>query len=105
MPGVVQHVGDNTDPTKRRKDEEDVGKGEPIEVSASDHKNAWHEYLDQVEQGRQQVVVTRYGRPVAKLIPYGAGDAGGRIFGRLAGTVTLHGDIVAPLGESWEADN
>lgn len=88
----------------KRKNEENVAKGEPVEVAASDLKNAWHEYLDQVEQGRQEVVVTRYGRPVAKLIPYEAEDAGGRIFGCLAGTVTIHGDIVAPLGEPWQAD-
>ncbi len=87
-----------------RKEEEGGAKGEPIEVSASDLKNAWHEYLDQVDQGRQEVVVTRYGRPVAKLIPYEADDGDGRIFGCLAGTVTIHGDIVAPLGESWDAD-
>ncbi len=80
-----------------------AGKG-PIEVSASDLKNAWHEYLDQVGQGHQEIVVTRYGRPVAKLIPYDGLESEQRIFGCLAGTVTIHGDIVAPLGEAWEAD-
>jgi prevent-host-death family protein len=81
-----------------------VAGGEPVEVSASDLKNAWHEYLDQVDQARQEVVVTRYGRPVAKLVPYEGEGRGGRIFGCLAGSVTIHGDIVAPLGEAWEAD-
>ncbi len=83
---------------------ESVASSAPIEVSASDLKNAWHEYLDQVDQGHQEIVVTRYGRPVAKLIPYGGSEPGARIFGCLAGTVTIHGDIVAPLGEAWEAD-
>ena len=87
-----------------KKDTPGAASAEPIEVSASDLKNAWHDYLDQVDQGHQEVVVTRYGRPVARLIPYEAPGAGGRIFGRLAGSVTVHGDIVAPLGESWEAD-
>jgi prevent-host-death family protein len=78
--------------------------GQPLEVSASDLKNAWHEYLDQVQQARQQVVVTRYGHPVARLIPYeDPGEVGG-IFGCLSGTVTVHGDIVAPVGEDWQAD-
>ncbi len=83
---------------------EGTGKTEPIEVSASELKNAWHEYLDRVGQGRQEVVVTRYGRRVAKLVPYEGSEGGGRIFGWLAGSLTIHGDIAAPLGESWEAD-
>lgn len=74
------------------------------EVSASEFKNAWHSYLDRVEQTREEVVVTRYGRPVAKLVPYEAEEKAGGIFGWLAGTVTVHGDIVAPTGEEWEAD-
>ncbi len=88
----------------KQNNHERVAHAEAIEVSASELKNAWHEYLDQVDQGHQEVVVTRYGRPVAKLIPYDGGDRGGRIFGCLAGTVTIHGDLVAPLSESWEAD-
>jgi prevent-host-death family protein len=79
-------------------------KNEPLEVSASDLKNSWHEFLERVSQGRQEVVVTRYGRPIVKLSPYeGQGDAGG-IFGSLAGSVTVHGDITAPVGETWDAD-
>jgi prevent-host-death family protein len=79
-------------------------KNKPLEVSASDLKNSWHEFLEQVSQGRQEVVVTRYGHPIAKLSPYEApGDDGG-IFGCLAGSVTVHGDIVAPSGEVWNAD-
>jgi prevent-host-death family protein len=84
--------------------DEDTGGGKTVvEVSASDLKNSWHEYLDRVDQARQHVIVTRYGRPVAKLVPYDAPDNGG-IFGCLADTVTIHGDIVAPTGEHWAAD-
>lgn len=27
-----------------------------------------------------------------------------RLFGALKGTITINGDIIKPLGESWEAD-
>jgi prevent-host-death family protein len=81
-----------------------ASKDEPLEVSASELKNSWHEFLERVSRGRQEVVVTRYGRPIARLSPYdGPGGAGG-IFGCLAGTVTVHGDLIAPAGESWDAD-
>jgi prevent-host-death family protein len=79
-------------------------KKEPLEVSASDLKNSWHEFLGRVSQERQEIVVTRYGRPVARLSPYeGPGDGGG-IFGSLAGSVTVHGDLTGAVGEAWDAD-
>jgi prevent-host-death family protein len=81
-----------------------AGKRDPLEVSASDLKNSWHEFLAQVSQARQEIVVTRYGRPVAKLSPYDGSGDGGEIFGSLAGSVTVHGDIIAPVGEPWDAD-
>ena len=76
----------------------------PIEVSASDLKNAWHEFLDHVARGRQEVVVTRYGKPIAKLTPYGEPEGEQGIFGWLAGSVTVHGDIIAPIDEAWDVD-
>jgi len=78
-------------------------KNEPLEVSASDLKNFWHQFLEQVSQGRQEVVITRYGHPIAKLSPYEA-PGGGGIFGCLAGSVTVHADIIAPIDEVWVAD-
>jgi prevent-host-death family protein len=76
----------------------------PLEVSASDLKNAWHAFLDRVSQGRQEVVITRYGRPVARLTPYESPEEPGGIFGCLAGSVTVHADIISPIDEDWEAD-
>jgi len=75
-----------------------------VEVSASDLKNSWHEYLEQVAQGRQAIVITRYGHPIARLSPVETTDDTVGLFGWMSGTVTVHGDIVAPLDEKWEAD-
>lgn len=77
---------------------------EVIEVSASDLKNSWHEYLEQVAQGRQEVVITRYGHPIAKLCPLESVSEKRALFGWMSGTVTVHGDIVAPLEDVWKAD-
>lgn len=74
------------------------------EVPASEVKNAWHQFVDRVSQAREEIVVTRYGKPVMKLSPIGEPDDQPGIFGFLAGTVTIHGDIVSPTGEPWDAD-
>lgn len=77
--------------------------GEVREAPASEVKQAWHEYLDRVSRGRQEVVVTRYGKPVMKLTPLAPESRPGRLFGYMAGTVTEHADLVAPTGEAWGA--
>ena len=77
---------------------------EATEVSASEVKKGWHHYVGRVAQAREVIVVTRYGRPVAKLSPMGVEPAAGSLVGALAGTVTFHGDVVEPTGERWDAD-
>jgi prevent-host-death family protein len=57
--------------------------------------------LDEVEQQRSEIVITKRGRPVARLVPIGASAPA--IFGRLKGTGRIIGDIFS-TGESWEAD-
>jgi len=39
-------------------------------VGAYDAKTRWSELLDRVEKG-EQIVITRHGRPVARLVPEG----------------------------------
>lgn len=80
---------------------------EATEVSASEVKKGWHHYVDRVARAREVIVVTRYGRPVARLSPVGEEAVGGALVGALAGTVTFHGEpetIVEPTGERWDAD-
>ncbi|HSU16769.1 type II toxin-antitoxin system Phd/YefM family antitoxin [Longimicrobium sp.] len=71
-------------------------------VSAADFKAQCLRLIEAVRQGQREVVVTRYGKPVAKLVPYP--DETMSFIGHLKGTVVSHGDIVSPIGEEWEAD-
>lgn len=79
-------------------------KADAAEVPASEVKNAWHEFVDRVARTRQEIVVTRYGKPVMKMSPVDPPRDASSIVGCLAGTVTFHGDVVKPTGEVWEAD-
>jgi prevent-host-death family protein len=74
----------------------------PPVVSASEFKARCLELIDLVGAGRGEIVVTKRGHPVAKLVPVAAVSRD--FIGSLKGTVTYHGDIVAPTGEVWEAD-
>jgi len=58
--------------------------------------------LDEVQQERHEYVITKRGKPVARVIPIE--EQKPQIFGRLKGTVKIHGDIFS-TGERWEADS
>ena len=58
--------------------------------------------LEQVRQTQEEIVVTKHGKPIARVGPYAPGSE--ELFGYMSGTVTVHGDIVSPTGEAWEAD-
>jgi prevent-host-death family protein len=68
-------------------------------ISAAEFKARCLALLDEVSATGETVVVTKRGKPVAKLVAIGA-DAKPR---PLRGSVRYRGDIVAPIDESWEA--
>jgi prevent-host-death family protein len=74
----------------------------PPVISASAFKARCLELMDLVAEGRGEIVVTKRGLPVVKVVP--VAPAGRDFIGSLKGTVTYLGDIVAPTGEVWEAE-
>jgi prevent-host-death family protein len=58
--------------------------------------------IDEVAEERREIVVTKRGRPRAKLVP--VDDEVPEIFGCMRGSVTILGDLTEPLDEVWEAD-
>ena len=57
--------------------------------------------MDEVQAKRQAVVITKRGKPVAKLVPLSKEKDD--IFGFLKGKVTVLGDVVSPIltPEEW----
>ena len=74
----------------------------PPVLSASAFKARCLELMDLVAEGRGEIVVTKRGQPVVKVVPVQPKTRD--IVGYLKGTVTYHGDIVAPTGERWNAE-
>jgi prevent-host-death family protein len=59
--------------------------------------------MDEVRSTREPVVITKKGRPVAKLVP--AEASSDDFLGKLAGVMKIVGDITQPIeeAETWEA--
>jgi prevent-host-death family protein len=73
----------------------------PTEVPAGEFKARCLKLMDEVQATRRPIVITKRGKPVAKLVP--VEEEVPSIFGRLKGTVTIHGDIISPVEVDWHA--
>lgn len=72
-------------------------------VGATEFKAKCLELMDRVHARRETFVITKRGKPVARLVPLERPRAAG-LFGCLAGKATIIGDIDVPAiaAESWE---
>jgi prevent-host-death family protein len=61
--------------------------------------------LKQVKETGQPILVTKFGRPVAEIVPPAPEQPTGNWLGSLKGTATIAGDIVAPAADpgDWDA--
>jgi len=61
--------------------------------------------LERVRTSGRPVRVTRFGKPVADIVPPAPAVADSRWMGSLSGTLTIDGDIVGPTGRlaRWDA--
>jgi prevent-host-death family protein len=59
--------------------------------------------MENVQKTKEPVLITKRGRPVAKLVP--ADDSPREFLGRLEGIVKVVGDIESPIEppDAWEA--
>ncbi len=59
--------------------------------------------LDQVAKTHEDIVITRRGKPLAKIIPFIEPNSKSEP-GKLADTLVFEKDVVSPLGEEmWDA--
>jgi prevent-host-death family protein len=72
-----------------------------MQVGAGQFKSQCLKLMDQVQQTREEIVITKHGRPVAKLVPIQEAQSDS-IIGFMKGSVQVTGDIIAPLDEEWE---
>lgn len=73
-----------------------------VRVSATEFKQSCLSLLDHVAETGEEIIVTKHGKPVARVVPIDAGSPGS-----LLGSVTVLTDNPEDLystGEVWEAD-
>jgi len=77
------------------------------EMAISKFKATCLAVLERVRKTQRPVRVTRFGRPVAEVVPPSPPAKKKIRLGSMAGTITIKGDIVSPASDEkdWEVLN
>jgi prevent-host-death family protein len=75
------------------------------EIAISEFKAKCLGIIEDVRKTRKPIRVTRFGKPVAEVMPPTAEKTKRRQLGSMVGTGEILGDIVGPTGswDDWEA--
>ena len=67
-----------------------------INVPAGEFKAKCLQLMDQVNEEGAEVLITKHGRPVARLVPVEARRAPEDLYGSMKGWVSVRSDLVTP---------
>ena len=72
-------------------------------VAAADFKANCLRLMDEVAQHRKSLIITKRGKPVAKLVS--VEEKSMDLFGYMAGSIKICGDIIGPIEDAgWTGD-
>ena len=71
----------------------------PRTIKASEFKAKCLKLMDEVAETGEEIVITKNGRPVSRLVPYRQKPK--MPFGRNRDTIRILGDIVSPMPAEW----
>ena len=73
--------------------------GVPRTIKASEFKAKCLKLMDEVAETGEEIVITKNGRPVSKLVP--CNERPETWFGRNRDSIRILGDIVGPMPREW----
>ena len=74
-----------------------------MQIAAGIFKAECLKLMDQVNKTHEEIIITKRGKPVAKMIPYSSRPEK-NLFGYLKGTSEETGNIMDPIDVEWEAN-
>lgn len=69
-------------------------------INASEFRRNFSRYLRNVAESGDELIITKFGQPLVKLVPYHNPHS---IVGMFKDDIRILGDIVEPLDVEWEA--
>lgn len=74
-----------------------------MQIAAGEFKAKCLKLMDEVQQSHQEIVITKFGKPIAKLVPVEP-EKKRAFLGCMKGKGKIVGDIISPIWDPWEAD-
>ncbi len=71
-------------------------------MKASEFKARCLKLMDDIQKSGDEIIITKNGKPVSKLVPYRAKAA--TLFGLHEGKIHSSGNDLFSTGETWESD-
>ena len=68
-------------------------------IKASEFKARCLKLMDEVAESGNEIVITKNGRPVSRIVPYR--NKPQMLFGRHRDKIRILGDIVSPMPSEW----
>ena len=75
-----------------------------MEVTAAKFRSNCFKILDEVDKQHKEVIITKRGKPIAKLIHYETDNSSDPLIGALPNVGSTVGDLTAPFEDDWELD-
>ncbi len=72
-------------------------------IKASEFKAKCLRLMDDLADSGGEIVITKNGRPVSRLLPYR--ERPQSLFGTYRGRLEILGDIIEPIDVEWEAES
>ncbi len=74
-----------------------------MEINATQFQENFTQLIDKVHALKNEIVITKHGKPWAKLVSVGD-HASQPFIGSLTGVGRTVGDVLAPFEDEWECD-
>jgi prevent-host-death family protein len=71
-------------------------------IKASEFKAKCLHLMDLVNQTHEEIIITKNGKPVSRLVPYH--KQVNSLFGLHKNSLKSHDDLISSTGEKWSAD-
>lgn len=74
-------------------------------IPAGEFKSKCLGIMEEVHETGQPIIVTKRGVPVVMIVPYEIVETPKqKLFGIFKDSITIHGDVISPIDDKWEAD-
>jgi len=75
-----------------------------MEITAANFRSNCFKILDEVDKTHKEVIITKRGKPIAKLVRYETNNSSDPLLGSLLNAGSTVGDLTEPFKDEWELD-